>query len=191
MDKFIKENDFDWLCLALKDDCGERPHLKYIHVANGNAYATDGHRMHAAPCKLSDGVYCRYEIAESLDFGIESPDSETDAVIPDGFKPQVVMINQARKAFNPASEVTASDFYVQNGFYGQLVPKDGSSRFNRIYVLEALFGMSTKGETILHVHTKDDGENFMYANDGERSFVVMGMRLDKESDCEQIISSTV
>ena len=44
--------------------------------------------------------------------------------------------------------------------------------------------METKGEAILHVHTKDNGENFMYANDGERSFVVMGMKLDKESDCE-------
>lgn len=185
MSKFIKESDFNWLCLALKEGCSERPHLEYIHVANGNAYATDGHRMHAAPCKLSDGVYCRYEIAESLDFGIESPDSETNAVIPDGFKPQVVMIKQAAKAFNPASELTASDFYVQNGFYGQLVPKDGSSRFQRIYVLEATFGLSTKGQTILHAYTADDGENFMYANDGERSFVVMGMRLDKEDGRER------
>lgn len=63
------------------------------------------------------------------------------------------------------------------------MPKDGSSRFKRIYVLEALFGLTTKGETILHVHTKDDGENFMYANDGERSFVVMGMKLHKENGC--------
>lgn len=184
MDKFIKESDFNWLCLALKESCSERPHLEYIHVANGNAYATNGHRMHVAPCKLDDGVYCRYEIAESLDFGIKAPNSETNVEMPDGFKPQVVMIKQAAKAFNPASEVTASDFYVQNGFYGQLVPKDRSSRFQRIYVLEALFGMSAKGETILHVHTKDDGENFMYANDGERSFVVMGMKLDKEQNDE-------
>lgn len=183
MDKFIKVSDFNWLCLALKEECSERPYLKYIHVASGNAYATDGHRMHAAPCKLSDGVYCRYEIAESLDFEIESPDSEANTVIPDSFKPQVVMIKQAAKAFNPASEVTASDFYVQNGFYGQLVPKDGSSKFQRIYVLEALFGMSTKGQTILHTYTADDGENFMYGNDGERSFVVMGMRLDEENSC--------
>lgn len=183
MDKFIKVSDFNWLDLALKESCSERPHLEYIHVANGNAYATDGHRMHAAPCKLGDGVYCRYEIARSLDIN-NIPPVETDVEIPDGFKPQVVMIKQAAKAFNPASEVTASDFYVQNGFYGQLVPKDGSSKFKRIYVLEALFGLSTKGETILHVHTKDDGENFMYANDGERSFVVMGMKLDKENDCE-------
>lgn len=183
MDKFIKESDFNWLCLALKDGCSERPHLEYIHVANDNAYATDDHRLHAAPCKLHDGVYCRYEIAKSLDNNTIPP-VETDVVIPDGFKPQLVMINQARKAFNPASEVTASDFYVQNGFYGQLMPKDGSSRFQRIYVLEALFGMSTKGETILHTYTADDGKNFMYANDGERSFVVMGVRLDKENDCE-------
>ena len=184
MDKFIKENDFNWLCLALKDDCGDRPHLEYIHVANDNAYATDGHRMHVAPCKLDDGVYCRYEIARSLEIN-NTPPIETDVVIPDGFKPQVVMINQARKAFNPASEVTASDFYVQNGFYGQLVPKDRSSMFQRIYVLEALFGMSTKGESILHTYTADDGENFMYANDGERSFVVMGLRLDKEDGRER------
>lgn len=169
--------------MALKDGFSERPHLKHIHVANDNAYATDGHRLHAAPCKLHDGVYCRYEIAKSL-YNNTMPPVETDVVIPDGFKPQLVMINQARKAFNPASEVTASDFYVQNGFYGQLMPKDGSSRFQRIYVLEALFGMSTKGETILHTYTADDGENLMYANDGQRSFVVMGMRLDKESDCE-------
>ena len=183
MDKFIKESDFNWLCLALKDGCSERPHLEYIHVANDNAYATDGHRMHAAPCKLDDGVYCRYEIARSLEIN-NIPPVETDAVIPDGFKPQVVMIKQAAKAFNPASEVTASDFYVQNGFYGQLVPKDGTSKFQRIYVLEATFGLSTKGQTILHNYTADDGENFMYANDGERSFVVMGMRLDKEDGCE-------
>ncbi|WP_201539130.1 hypothetical protein [Psychrobacter sp. 1044] len=183
MDKFIKESDFNWLDLALKDGCSEGPHLEYIHVANGNAYATDGHRLHAAPCKLHDGVYCRYEIARSLDNNTIPP-VEADVEIPDGFKPQLVMINQARKAFNPASEVTASDFYVQNGFYGQLMPKDGSNRFQRIYVLEALFGMSTKGETILHTYTADDGENFMYANDGERSFVVMGMKLDKENDCE-------
>lgn len=183
MDKFIKESDFNWLCLALKDGCSERPHLEYIHVANDNAYATDGHRLHAAPCKLHDGVYCRYEIAKSLDNNTMPP-VEADVEIPDGFKPQLVMINQARKAFNPASEVTASDFYVQNGFYGQLMPKDGSSRFQRIYVLEALFGMSTKGETILHTYAADDGENFMYANDGERSFVVMGMKLGKESDCD-------
>lgn len=183
MDKFIKESDFNWLCLALKDGCSERPHLEYIHVANDNAYATDGHRLHAAPCKLHDGVYCRYDIAKSLDNNTIPP-VEADVEIPDGFKPQLVIINQARKAFNPASEVTASDFYVQNGFYGQLMPKDGSSRFQRIYVLEALFGMSTKGETILHTYTADDGENFMYANDGERSFVVMGMKLDKENDCE-------
>lgn len=183
MDKFIKENDFNWLCLALKDECNERPHLEYIHVANGNAYATDGHRMHAAPCKLSDGVYCQHEISHWNGLNPGRP-KIADVVVPDGFNPQLVMIKQARKAFNPASEVTASDFYVQNGFYGQLVPKDGSSRFQRIYVLEALFGMSTKGETILHVHAKDDGENFMYANDGERSFVVMGMRLDKGNDCE-------
>lgn len=183
MDKFIKVSDFNWLDLALKDGCSERPHLEYIHVANDNAYATDGHRLHAASCKLHDGVYCRYEIARSLDNNTIPP-VEADVEIPDGFKPQLVMINQARKAFNPASEVTASDFYVQNGFYGQLMPKDGSSRFQRIYVLEALFGMSTKGETILHTYTADDGENFMYANDGERSFVVMGMKLDKENDCE-------
>ena len=99
-------------------------------------------------------------------------------------KLRLKLIKQAAKAFNPASEVTASDFYVQNGFYGQLVPKDGNSRFQRIYVLEATFGLSTKSETILHVHTKDDGENFMYASDGKRSFVVMGMKLDKESYCE-------
>ena len=183
MDKFIKESDFNWLCLALKDGCSERPHLEFIHVANDNAYATDGRRLHAAPCKLHDGVYCRYEIARSLDNNTIPP-VEADVEIPDGFKPQLVIINQARKAFNPASEVTASDFYVQNGFYGQLMPKDGSSRFQRIYVLEALFGMSAKGETILHTYTADDGENFMYANDGERSFVVMGMKLDKENDCE-------
>lgn len=183
MDKFIKESDFNWLCLALKDGCSERPHLEFIHVANDNAYATDGRRLHAAPCKLHDGVYCRYEIARSLDNNTIPP-VEADVEIPDGFKPQLVIINQARKAFNPASEVTASDFYVQNGFYGQLMPKDGSSRFQRIYVLEALFGMSTKGETILHTYTADDGENFMYANDGERSFVVMGMKLDKENDCD-------
>lgn len=184
MEAFIKESDFNWLCLALKGECSERPRLEYIHVANGNAYATDGHRMHVAPCKLYDGVYCRYEIAESLDFGIESPDSKIDVETPDGFKPQVVMIKQAAKAFNPANEITASDFYVQNGFYGRLVAKDGNSAFQRIYVLEATFGMSTKGQTILHTHTNNDGENFMYANDGERSFVVMGMKLNKESDCE-------
>ena len=117
MDKFIKVSDFNWLDLALKDGCSERPHLEYIHVANDNAYATDGHRLHAAPCKLHDGVYCRYEIARSLDNNTIPP-VEADVEIPDGFKPQLVMINQARKAFNPASEVTASDFYVQNGFYG-------------------------------------------------------------------------
>ena len=183
MNRFIKESDFNWLCLALKDECVEHQHLELLHVANGNAYATDGHRMHAAPCKLDDGVYCRYDIARSLDIN-NIPPVETDVVIPDGFKPQVVMIKQAGKAYNPASELTASDFYVQNGFYGQLVPKDGSSKFKRIYVLEALFGLTTKGETILHTYTADDGENFMYANDGERSFVVMGMRLDKESGRE-------
>ena len=183
MEAFIKEDDFNWLCLALKEGCSERPHLEYIHVANGNAYATDGHRMHAAPCELDDGVYCYNEIARSL--GINNiPPVETEIEIPSGFKPQLVMINKARKAFNPASEITASDFYVQNGFYGQLVAKDGNSAFQRIYVLEATFGMSTKGQTILHTHTNDDGENFMYANDGERSFVVMGLNLNKESDCE-------
>ncbi|WP_201500625.1 hypothetical protein [Psychrobacter arcticus] len=139
--------------------------------------------MHAAPCDLDNGVYCRYELQRSLEKN-NIPPVETDVVVPDGFKPQLVMIKQAGKAFNPASEITASDFYVQNGFYGQLMPKDGSSRFQRIYVLEALFGLSTKGETILHVHTKDNGENFMYANDSERSFVIMGMKLDKESACE-------
>ena len=183
MDKFIKESDFNWLDLALKDSCSERPHLEYIHVANNHAYATDGHRMHVVPCKLDDGVYCSHELNHWNGLNPGHPKT-ADIEIPDNFKPQVVMINQARKAFNPASEVTASDFYVQNGFYGQLVPKDRSSKFQRIYVLEALFGLCTKGETILHVHTKDDGENFMYANDGERSFVVMGMRLDKENDCE-------
>ena len=33
MEAFIKESDFNWLCLALKDDCSERPHLELIHVA--------------------------------------------------------------------------------------------------------------------------------------------------------------
>lgn len=180
MSDFIKENDLAWLQLAVVSSVGTaRPHFEYIHVANGNAYATDGHRLHAAPCKLDDGVYCQYELQRSLEEN-SIPPVETNVVVPDGFNPQLVMIKQARKSFNPASEVTASDFYVQNGFYGQLVPKDGSSRFQRIYVLEALFGLSTKGQTILHVHAKDNGENFMYANDGERSFVVMGMRLDKE-----------
>ena len=183
MDKFIKEGDFNWLCLALKDECIANKYFELIHVANGRAYTTDGHRMHAAPCDLENGVYCRYEIARSLELN-NIPQAENDVVIPKGFNLKLEFINRARKAFNPASEVMASDFYVQNGFYGQLVPKDGSSKFKRIYVLEATFGMSTKGGTILHVHTKDDGENFMYANDGERSFVVMGMKLDKESDCE-------
>lgn len=183
MEAFIKESDFNWLELALaKGYVGDRPYLEFIHVANGNAYATDGHRMHAVPCKLNDGVYCQWELQRSLEEN-NIPPVETDVVVPDGFNPQLVMIKQARTAFNPASEVTASNFYVQNGFYGQLAPKNGSSRFGRIYILEALFGMATKGETILHVHTKDDGENFMYANDGERSFVVMGMRLDKGNDC--------
>lgn len=179
MEAFIKKGDLAWLELALKDECIENQYLALIHVIDGRAYATDGHRLHAATCDLENAAYCRYELQRSLEKN-NIPPIEKDAVIPKGFQPQVVMINQARKAFNPASEVTASDFYVQNGFYGQLVPKDRSSKFQRIYVLEALFGMSTKGETILHVHAKDDGENFMYANDGERSFVVMGMRLDKE-----------
>lgn len=184
MSDFIKENDLAWLELVLaQGNIGDRPHLELIHVANGNAYATDGHRMHVAPCKIDDGAYCSNELHHWNGLNPGRP-KQADIEIPDGFKPQVVMINQARKAFNPASEVTASDFYVQNGFYGQLVPKDGSSRFQRIYVLEALFGMSTKGETILHTYTADDGENFMYSNDGERSFVVMGMKLDKENDCE-------
>lgn len=113
-----------------------------------------------------------------------TPPVETDVVVPDGFNPRKVMIKKARTAFNPVSEITASDFYVQNGFYGQLVAKDGNSAFQRIYVLEATFGMSTKGPTILHTHTNNDGEKFMYANDSERSFVVMGMKLDKENDCE-------
>ncbi len=183
MDKFIKENDFNWLCLALKDDCGDRPHLEYIHVANGNAYATDGHRMHVAPCKLDDGVYCQYEMHHWN--GLNPGHLKiADVDMPKGFNPKMTFIKQMNLAFNPTSQTTASNFYVQGGFYGQLIPKDGSSKFKRIYVLEALFGLTTKGETILHVHTKDDGENFMYANDGERSFVVMGMRLDKESDCE-------
>ena len=184
MSDFIKKNDLAWLELALaQENIGDRPHLELIHVANGNAYATDGHRLHAAPCKLDDGAYCCHELHHWNGLNPGRP-KIADIEIPDGFKPQVVMIKQAGKAFNPASEVTASDFYVQNGFYGQLMPKDGSSRFQRIYMLEALFGLTTKGETILHVHTKDDGENFMYANDGERSFVVMGMKLDKENDCE-------
>ena len=183
MDKFIEENDLNWLCLALKDECIENQYLELIHVIDGRAYATDGHRLHAAPCDLENAAYCRYELQRSLEKN-NIPPIEKDAVIPKGFQPQVVMINQARKAFNPASEVTASDFYVQNGFYGQLVPKDGSSKFQRIYVLEATFGMSPKGQTILHTYTADDSENFMYGNDGERSFALMGMRLDKESDCE-------
>lgn len=184
MSKFIKENDLAWLELALaKGNMGEQHCMEYLHVTSGNAYATDGHRMHAAPCKLDDGAYCSHELHHWNGLNPGRP-KIADIEIPDGFKPQVVMINQARKAFNPASEVTASDFYVQNGFYGQLMPKDRSSKFQRIYVLEALFGLSTKGETILHVLTKDDGENFMYANDSERSFVVMGMKLDRESDCE-------
>jgi len=184
MDKFIKENDLAWLELALaKGNMGEQHCMKYLHVVSDNAYATDGHRMHAAPCKLNDGVYCHYELEKSLELN-SIPTDEKEVMIPKGFNAKVEFINRARKAFNPANETTASDFYVQNGFYGQLMPKDGSSRFQRIYVLEALFGLTTKGQTILHVHTKDDGENFMYANDGERSFVVMGMKLDKENGCE-------
>lgn len=185
MSKFIKESDLSWLELALKGDGTslDDDHLSVLHVANGKAYATDGHRMHVAPCDLADGAYCRYDLQISLKKSL-MPTIDTDFTIPDGFKPQVEMIRRAGKAFKPDSEVMASDFYVQNGFYGQLVPKDGSSRFQRIYVLEALFGLSTKGETILHTHTKDGGENFMYANDGERSFLVMGMRLDKENGCE-------
>lgn len=182
MDKFIEENDFNWLMLPVPDVDNDRPWMELIHVADGSAYTTDGRRMHVAPCKLGDGSYHPHELRESLDFERESPAPLEDRAF-DVNQLRLAMVRQASKAFNPASEVTASDFYVQNGFYGQLVPKDGSSRFNRIYVLEATFGMSTKGQTILHVHTKDDGENFMYANDGERSFVVMGMRLDKESDC--------
>ncbi|MGP5201783.1 hypothetical protein ACTXKB_03340 [Psychrobacter aquimaris] len=183
MDKFIKESDFNWLMLPVPDVNNERPWLELIHVGNGSAYATDGNRIHVAPCKLDDGSYHPYELRECLDFERKPPAPVEDRAF-DVSKLRLLMINQARKAFNPASEVTASDFYVQNGFYGQLAPKDRSSKFQRIYVLEALFGLSTKGETILHVHTKDDGENFMYANDGERSFVVMGMKLDKENDCE-------
>lgn len=185
MDKFIKESDFNWLMLPVPDINNERPWMELIHVANGNAYATDGRRMHVAPCKLVDGSYHPYELRESLDFEREPPAPVEDRAF-DVSKLRLTMIRRAGKAFNPASEVTASDFYVQNGFYGQLVPKDRSSIFQRIYVLEATFGMSTKGQTILHVHTKDDGENFMYANDGERSFVVMGIRLDEESGCGRL-----
>ena len=182
MEAFIKKGDLAWLELALKDECIESQYLGLIHVIDGRAYATDGHRLHAAPCDLENAAYCRYELQRSLEKN-NIPPIEKDAVIPKGFNPKIEFLNRARKAFNPTSQTTASNFYVQGGFYGQLMPKDGSSRFKRIYVLEALFGLTTKGETILHVHTKDDGENFMYANDGERSFVVMGMRLDKESNC--------
>lgn len=183
MDKFIKEGDFNWLMLPVPDINNVDPWMELIHVTNGNAYATDGHRMHVAPCKLDEGSYNPYELRECLDFERKLPTPIKNCGF-DVSKLRLKLIKQAAKAFNPASEVTASDFYVQNGFYGQLVPKDGNSRFQRIYVLEATFGLSTKGETILHVHTKDDGENFMYANDGERSFVVMGMKLDKENNCE-------
>ena len=183
MSDFINKGDLAWLELALKDECIENQYLELIHVIDGRAYATDGHRLHAAPCDLENAAYCRYELQRSLEKK-NIPPIEKDAVIPKGFNPKIELLNRARKAFNPTSQTTASDFYVQNGFYGQLVPKDGKSRFNRIYVLEATFGISTKGGTILHVHTKDDGENFMYANDCKRSFVVMGLRLDKESDCE-------
>lgn len=183
MEAFMKKSDLMWLELALAEDVHNRKHMEYIYVDGGSAYATNGHRMHVAPCKLGKGIYCRYELQRSLEIN-NTPPVETDVVVPDGFNPRKVMIKQGGTAFNPVSEMTASDLYVQNGFYGQLAPKDGNSIFQRIYVLEALFGMSTKGETILHIHTKDDGENFMYANDRERSFVVMGMRLDKGNDCE-------
>ena len=183
MEAFIKKGDLAWLELALKDECIENQYLELIHVIDGRAYATDGHRLHAAPCDLENAAYCRYELQRSLEKN-NIPPIEKDAVIPKGFNPKIECLNSARKAFNPTSQTTASNFYVQGGFYGELMPKDGSSRFKRIYVLEATFGMSTKGQTILHTYTADDGENFMYANDGERSFVVMGMRLHKESDCE-------
>lgn len=137
MEAFIKKGDLAWLELALKDECIENQYLALIHVIDGRAYATDGHRLHAAPCDLENAAYCRYEIARSLD-NDSIPPVETDVEIPDGFQPQVVMINQARKAFNPASEVTASDFYVQNGFYGQLVPKDRSSKFSASTCLKQL-----------------------------------------------------
>lgn len=181
MKAFIKENDLKWLELALKSDTGDQSCMEFIHVIDSMAYATDCHRMHVAPCKLDNGIYCKYELQRSLEINTKPP-IETDTVIPKGFNPKIESINRARKAFNPASEITASNLYVQGGFYGQLMPKDGRSRFKRLYVLEALFGLSTKGETILHIYTADNGENFMYANDRERSFVVMGLKLDKEVD---------
>ena len=67
MDKFIKESDFNWLCLALKDECIENQYLELIHVIDGRAYATDGHRLHAAPCDLENAAYCRYELQRSLE----------------------------------------------------------------------------------------------------------------------------
>lgn len=174
--EFINKNDLDWLTLTVREVDNERPWMELIHVTDGSAYATDGHRMHVAPCKLDDGSYHPYELQECLDFEREPPTPINNQGI-DINKIRITLINQSRKAFNPASETTASDFYVQNGFYGELIAKDGNSMFNRLYVLEATFGMSTKGATILHVHNKEDGENFMYANDGKRSFIVMGKRL--------------
>jgi len=52
----IAKTNFEWVAKAAAKN-HVREAMNYVHVANGVAEATDGHRLHRAPVDLPDGFY--------------------------------------------------------------------------------------------------------------------------------------
>lgn len=63
-----------WVCRAVAVK-GYRDYLNFMYVEGGTAYASDGHRAHAAKTELSDGYYCPATL-EPVTFDRKFPDVE-------------------------------------------------------------------------------------------------------------------
>lgn len=66
---------FDWVAKAVADDRDIRVYLRYVHVENGVAVATDGGRLHFSDVDLPDGYYdARTGLATTVNEGFKYPD---------------------------------------------------------------------------------------------------------------------
>ena len=54
------KTDFDWLAKAVPPERDVRPYIQHIYCDGANAVATDGRRMHIAPCDNEPGYYDRF-----------------------------------------------------------------------------------------------------------------------------------
>lgn len=177
VDNFIKSDDLNWLMLAAHECNHTKRWQECLHVIDGKGYTTDGHRMHVAPVPLMDGIYDAFTDGLNIMIGgqVNMPNSLDLKARFDGWYSGII---------GHGKTVLLSDMVSTMGFNGRVDTECGTAGAQRKYVIQALFGMDKGEDTVMNFGLLHGGENMLCGTDGQRSFAVIGLRLDKESDCE-------